>query len=332
MRRPHRPKTPAAPQTLHTYFFVPESSGAGPTPGAYFRLGAYSDIENNASDLSKFYPRQHSTDEDGNALANSVGGGKGIVLACSGRILIHAGEKVYIHSAEAMHIDTEDTFTLNADNTITVTSGDEIFITSGTNKNITIDAGGTGTVSTDSAGSGTSSTSTSSSTGTVNVSAKTQMVTIFGESTEKVTKDKYTYFQADSYTIQMGTQNTITLGGKFSIWIGASITFNLAIDLVLSAATAFTLYVFKFEFGFIKIDLVKLKIEYKDGKLTFGKWQSVNHLADIKAHFAKSKTAAVTNENKATSVDNKGVDSANQGVQAENGGATVWVKGVINAV
>ena len=87
------------------------------SPGSYFRLGSYSDMEAAAStsEQALFYPRQHIMDS-GNArnanYRNADGEGDaysaGIMLACNGRVLIRSEERTYIHSKKKIHVDSDE--------------------------------------------------------------------------------------------------------------------------------------------------------------------------------------------------------------------------------
>jgi hypothetical protein len=303
-------------QNAHTYSFVPSSAGASKTttsddtntPGAYFRLGGYSDIESSASDLAPFYPRQHITDEGGkaNALAHSPGAASpahGIALACSGRMLLRAGEKLYMHSTGAMHIDTEDTLKVNSHKEMSIHADKTISMTSGQDMSITIDAG--------------------NSTGDVTINAKKKTINVAGDEYEKVTKDKYSYFQADSYSIQMGRQTNVTLGGKFSIWIGASLTFNLAIDVVFSAATSFAFFIVKFDAGIWKFDFFGQKIDIQKGEIKVNAWTTKAAAASSSSSAANVNNNAVQSSNTAANVDNNAVRSRSNAIDLGVGGPRV---------
>ena len=87
------------------------------SPGSYFRLGSYSDMEAAAStnEQALFYPRQHIMDSGNTQAANyrnADGEGDnysaGIMLACNGRVLIRSEERTYIHSKKKIHVDSDE--------------------------------------------------------------------------------------------------------------------------------------------------------------------------------------------------------------------------------
>jgi hypothetical protein len=145
-------------QTNHAYLYIPNSTGSSRSSatdddgklGAILRLGTYADIEKaaydaNSSTCGKFYPAQHLIDESSTAKYRNAGGtnnGKGILLACDGRILIRAGEKAYINSAGDMHIESGTALEIKASDSITVNAGEEGDIIE-IAKNVTKEVGGT---------------------------------------------------------------------------------------------------------------------------------------------------------------------------------------------
>jgi hypothetical protein len=191
------------------------------TPGAVFRLGSYSELEQDAyaageSTYKIYYPAQHIADESGSAIYMSAGGknyDSGILLACSGRVLVRAGEKMYINSAEAMHIESEDTITIK----------------SGSGKDITISAGdGSGNI-------------------VENVSKATKNVG--GDSYTHVTGTSRTYTEADSYSYTYGNSTSETHGDvkathyglKNYITLGQTRYYNVAGGVNLNCAATVSL-------------------------------------------------------------------------------------------
>ena len=321
-------------QTAHTYFFVPKSAGASTTttsddvnqPGAYFRLGGVSDIESNASaDVAAFYPRQHKAEEgtDAAAKTNAAGasGLHGIALACSGRLLIRSAEKLYVHSTGPMHIDTQGTLKVNADKAMTINSLETISIKSGANQKITISAGD----------ANPNDSKDYSKLGDLSTKSKKTTIDVAGSMYEKVTEDKYSYFQADSYSIQMGRENKISLGGRFTIWIGASVSFNIAIDLVFSAATSFAFFIVKFDAGIWKFDFFGQKIDIQKGEIKVNAWTTKAAAAATTATAASSSASAVQTNNAATAVVATAVSSASNAV-AVNSGAAAVTTNTVNVV
>lgn len=247
-------------QTNHTYFFVPAALGnrnrkTGDDtnePGAFLRLGGYSDLESKAagipatkdkpaipSRLDKFYPREYGDD-----LVDDDTGQ--ILLSGSGQMLVHAGGKIFINSHEEMDIDSVKKLSIHSD--------DEITVNSGKKKNITIMAG-----------------PDSENLGDISLEAHHDTTTIYGKKTTKVTEDTYSYFEADSYSIKMGRDTATTLGGRFWFFLGGSMsvnaaattTINIALNTTLGCSATFSIDIYS-------MSLTLFKAEIKRSSFKFG--------------------------------------------------------------
>ncbi|WP_319531174.1 hypothetical protein [uncultured Cohaesibacter sp.] len=332
-------KTGTSYQTKHTFLFVPKDYGSNRNssnddtnePGAYFRLGNYSnDVEATLTDSTsqqKFYPRQHISDQSGeNTVVEDAAGNNttyetvtdpttgatetvntntngyaGIMMACSGRLLVHAGEKAYIHSVGDMHIDTEGELDINTDKKMTVTASEEISITSGANKSITIDAGG--------------------STGDVNINAKKETKKVSGNSFSLIEEDTYKYYHCSVYTYKIGGIVNVTVAGQFHYSFGFTLKMNTDIVIGMTIATTFSIYGFKLDIGYWKIDLVDWKTEIKSGEITTSTML-------VKADAVKAETKAVDAEATSVKAEAKSVESSSKAVQTE----TVAVEAKTGAV
>jgi len=311
-------------QNKSTYLFVPSSFGADKTtvnddtntPGSYFRLGGYSDLENRtpvltAAEKSAFYPRQHITDETAGGADTVVthAAGKaptdsGIMLACNGRILVRSAEKIYVHSTDDAHLETDKNLTVktggsasvNATGPINIHSSDAVSIKSGTGKHINIIAAG--------------------GTGNLEIAARKSTTTINGKSYEKVTKDSYKYMQANSYSYMLGGSVGVTLGGKFSYWLGVSLTIKTSIDMTISASISISL-------GLVSIGFTASSITISDFSHKLVLFESASVAAEAKQKFAESLVAAIKSEDwgvqstlALTVVDTVGVTSSAGGPNA----------------
>lgn len=294
-------------QNSSTYLFVPGAlgkdasalNGDGSTPGAYFRLGSYSDMEtgaqSNDANRARFFPREHVKDERANG---SQSAGKGILLACNGRLLMRSSDETYLHSTGAINIDTEDHLNVHADEDILVTSNETITIQNAQSKSITIVAGN----------------------GQGNLTTKSLQATIEinGNEFKSTTSDSFSYYRCNVYTYKLGGMVDVTLGGKFSYWLGDALSITTSIDLTISLSIAMTLYVVKIDIGLIKVDFVRNKYEMKEGKFVAAK-------ANFFIFGAKAETTVTKADETAVSNETKAVDSGDVGVQT-------WVKDVVSKV
>ncbi|AYG61886.1 hypothetical protein [Rhizobium jaguaris] len=294
-------------QNSSTYLFVPGALGKdstvatddSSTPGSYFRLGSYSDMETgaqkNGANRALFFPRDHVKDETSNG-SQSVG--KGILLACNGRLLMRSSDQTYLHSTGSINIDTEDKLNVHADKDILVTSNETITIQNAQSKAITIIAGN----------------------GQGNLTTKGLQATIEinGNEFKSTTSDSFSYYRCNVYTYKLGGMVDVTLGGKFSYWLGDALSITTSIDLTISLSIAMTLYVVKVDIGLIKVDFVRNKYEMKEGKFVAAK-------ANFFIFGAKAETTVTKADETAVSNETKAVDSGDAGVQT-------WVKGVVSKV
>mgnify|MGYP000091378208 CR=1 FL=1 len=356
-------------QTAHTYFFVPSDFGSSQisanddtnTPGAILRLGGYSDLEAAASDsdLDKFYPAQYRTDINSDSQVNTASsptlekdvfyaagsGGeasstdpntnvttyantsKGILLSAAGNILIRSGEKTYVQSVGAMDVDVDDALTITVDDQVTVKSGLAITLETGRASGITY--------STDDQGAVTDKNiyiSADAGNADLEEVSNNSQRKCFGTSTDVVTSDKYTYFQADEFKIQMGRINQIILGGKFHIWIGATISIRAAIDTQIDLLGKFKYWTLKFDFGLFKFDFYMKKIEFKEGKVSVGAWTLKKKVAEVKQDEIQwsinplhGDADIIRTVQAAIGTMQAGVESNSKGVKSETNGVTSYM-------
>ncbi|GAA0783450.1 hypothetical protein E1180_04910 [Roseibium denhamense] len=274
-------------QTTYTYFYVPASAGSASSStddsglGTLLRLGEYSDVEETAynagSDIySAYYPAQHIEDESAAAIyTNAAGGGKGILMACDGRILVRGGEKMYLNTAGNIHVQSDE-------GSVTIESGTD---SNSAAQNIYLIAAD---------GNGDLETTVFKDTKTVN-----------GEQYEKVTSVSRKYYEANKYDIYHAEQykevhekttsihhaenHKFFYGGALSIKFAGEFIFTLAVSLNIEPISKITLYALKTDIGIAKIDILAFKTEIKDGKFSFMK-------ASFKGKAVEAKTTAVKAE------------------------------------
>jgi hypothetical protein len=308
-------------QNASTFLFVPQAFGRRGTaaddtnaPGAYFRLGGFSDIESRAAAKDAFYPRQHITDAtSANAVTQAAGADaaqRGIMLACSGRLLIRAAEKTYLHSTGDIHIDTQGTLKVKAEGLISVSSLETITIKSGTEKDLVISAGG--------------------GTGTVTTKSLKSVKQVNGEEYEYITKDSFKYYQCDIYTYKLGGIVDINMGGRFAFWTGSQLSITMSIDVTISMATTFAFWYFKFDLGVVKMDFYKTKLEFKDGKFSVAAWKGGNYLAATGSALVKTAGHGVKSVNDGIKSVASSVKSGVEGLQVLSGGMNSNMFGMVN--
>lgn len=308
-------------QNASTFLFVPQAFGRRGTaaddtnvPGAYFRLGGFSDIENAAASApGAFYPRQHITDATAaNVVTQAAGtdaGLRGIMLACSGRLLIRSAEKTYLHSTGAIHVDTQSTLTVKAEAAIAVSSLDKISIISGTEKDVLISAGG--------------------GTGTVTTKSLKSVKEVQGEEYEYITKDSFKYYECDIYTYKLGGVVDINMGGRFAFWTGSQLSITMSIDMTISMATTFAFWYFKFDLGVVKMDFYKTKLEFKDGKFSVAAWKGGSYLAATGSALVKTAGHGVKSVSDGVKSVASSVASGVEAIQVVSGGMNSNMFGMV---
>lgn len=253
-------------QTAYTYFYVPgvsvdpELSTDDTDMGAILRLGEYSDLEetaygNGSQVYSTYFPTQHIVDESGDTIyKNASGGGKGILMACDGRLLIRTGEKLYIGATGALNIKSDES-------EITIQSGTS---SSGTDQDINLIAGSNGQ-------------------GALNTTVYKDVKTVNGEQYEVVTSASHKLYKADivqiieadyikhikgnTYTLHQGSHMHIFKGDRINLKLAAETNFNVSGALTLTTAGAVVFYALGTAIGLIKTDIVAYKTEIEDGSL-----------------------------------------------------------------
>jgi len=300
-------------QTTYTYFYVPRTLGADGTSldddsglGAFIRLGEYSDMEQaayNANTYADYYPDQHIAAESGTSIyTNAAGGGKGILMACDGRMLIRAGKKLLINADDAIDIESTSS-------TIRIKSGDS--------QNISIIAG---------------NETDNSKRGEVDIVAKKYTRDVNGEEYTKVTSVSRKYYEADSYsiyhassykevwsrtdTLHLGASYTYFFGFKLATHIGASITALLAAAVEIAPVTKVTLYGIKTDIGYWKVDFCAFKSEFKSGELKTNAISNFSSAVEVKATATRARADGVTAETEATRARSNAVSAETGNVKA----------------
>lgn len=276
-------------QTKYTYFYVPATSTDASTStddsglGTFLRLGECSDHEValTSANQATYYPAQHVADEGGNAATKAAGaatGDQGILLACDGRVLVKAGEKTYLNAVGDITIESDS-------GKVTITSGGS---TAADAQNIYVTAGG---------GFGKMETTVYEKKETINGDEYTL---VEKKSFKKYTAPKYEIYYTDSFKTVHGSTHSYHMGGKVTMFLGGAINLQLAVKfsldlalyLAISVFTKIYLYGWKFEVGHMKIDIVGVKGEVKDGK-----YACVNNKVEANMVWAGVKSTAADIKN-----------------------------------
>lgn len=301
-------------QSTYTYFYVPGSSTNSTTTiddsglGTILRLGEYADIEETAYNAgsgtySAYYPAQHIADESGTAIyTNAAGGGKGILMACDGRILVKSGEKMYLNTTGNIHVQS-------AEGSVTVKSGTK----AGTAQNIYIIAAD---------GKGDLETTVYKDKRTVNGE---QYENVTDVSRKYYTANKYEIYHSDQYkevygttkSTQWGIDRKYFMGGTLSCKLAAEFAITLAVSVAVDPITKFSFYGMKLDCGFWKIDFVLgFKTEIKNGHIETSPFAFKSKAVEVKANATKAEAIPVKASTGGVTAEQIAAECANVSVKS----------------
>lgn len=149
------PQNPAQSLTRYQYFFVPsqqkeeDDAECVTKPGAFLRLGSYSDIEEESAQshngVAAYYPSRHIAGETGDRVYKNAAGPRaaqscGITMACDGRVLIKSEEKFFVETTDLVDIHCGKEIVITADTgPITAETGDQFSVSA--NKKVSLQSG-----------------------------------------------------------------------------------------------------------------------------------------------------------------------------------------------
>ncbi|GGB36190.1 hypothetical protein GCM10011316_05440 [Roseibium aquae] len=314
------PANAPAHTNRYIYFYIPahseENTPPDPhsPPGVLFRLGAYSEIEENASasqeNMSGFYPAQHIADETQAGILQKSSGpngaeSRGITLACDGRILVRSAERIYIHATDQIHLHSNDNIKLVANDgpidnrtgdKFTVKSGKKISLRSGVDTNDTYQP-----ASENSSGSKGIEIISDEGKSDVFIEGKSLYLKVNGTSTADITETNSTIMRADNFEDIWGDNLTIFRGTNVGFYFGVGFTYTASASL--NIYTALDIDIKLFDVGVTAFECT-----------TTGK--------EIKAWLSKTKAAAVETETVATRARSDAVSVRNTATEADSGVVT----------
>jgi len=306
-------------ETRYVYFFVPAHSADGSEPdansppGAFFRLGSYSDVEQTAAssqnDMTGYYPSQHISDEGDDKLTKAAGAAgtnaRGIAFACDGRVLIRTREKVYIHATEQIHIHSNDNIKLAADSgPIDNETGDKFTVKS--RKKISMRSG----IGTDdnyqkakenSSGDKGIEIIADEGKSDIFVEGKSLFLKVNGTSTSDITENNSTIMRADNFEDLWGDNFTIFRGTIVGFYFGVGFTYTASASL--NIYTALDIDIKLFDVGLTAFEFTA------NGK-------------EIKAWLTKNKVGAVETDTVATRARSDAVSVRSTATEADSGVVT----------
>ncbi|GAA0773894.1 hypothetical protein E1180_09205 [Roseibium denhamense] len=289
--------------TRYQYFYVPAAGDSGTNgvsaPGAFLRLGSYSDIEEDAAladgVMPAFYPAKHISDEASDATVNSGGpngaGSCGMLLACDGRVLLRASDRLYINTDEKIHIQSGDKITIIADTgdvslktgkNYNVRSAKKVSMRSGIGPNDSYS-----TRSVNSSGEKGIEIIADEGSSDVYIEGKSLYLQVNGTSTADVTEDNSTIMRADNYEDIWGNQLCFFRGRNVEFYFGYGFSYRASVSLNIS--TAIDINIGLFDVGFLVFDITKTVVEVKASM-----FKAKTSTAEVAATATRARSDAVS--------------------------------------
>lgn len=213
-------------------------------PGAYFRLGAYSDREmatlEHEPRRKTYYPEDHLSD----CSTEEQVSGHGIMLSCDGRMLLRSHGKLIVHADNDIDLRTNanltanirEKLTINTGNAVAVTADDSITLKTNNAKTITINADdGMGSIK-----------------------------SVGNKGLEEWLGINWTISRDDSYSIKLGNAITLTRNMSLDMKLALAIEFKIAFSLSIQLQANIVLNLgFKFDYNVFLWAGTKAKYEIK---------------------------------------------------------------------
>jgi len=294
--------------TKYTYFYVPNlpvESQDGIDLGAFFRLGGYSDLEENAFSVEKderhYYPAQYIEDQGGvsdtkiytNAAGSDPSTSNGILLACDGRILVKSRESMYTHTGD-QHNQVDGNYELDASGTVKIAADDTVEVSSGTGKTLTLNAG-----------------TNADKSGNLVINANEKKENFANTSTTNIWGHSYTVTKGNTYTVTEGLTNQFFLGLNVQWSAGSLITLSGSVSL--QYFTGLIKVYFPFE-----VVLAGVRFQAAGAHLKTANLRVNTHQIEVNAAAAAVEQAAARLETNATFIENVAARVGNSGVSAAN--------------
>jgi len=295
--------------TKYTYFYVPNlpaESQDGIDLGAFFRLGGYSDLEENAFSVEKderhYYPAKHIEDQGGiadpkiytNAAGSSTTASNGILLACDGRILLKSRESMYTQTGD-QHNQVDGNYELDVSGTVKIAADDTVAVSSGTGKTLTLDAG-----------------TNADKSGDLIINANKKEENFANTSTTNIWGHSYTVTKGNTYTVTEGLTNQFFLGLNVQWSAGSLITMSGSVSLQTYVGGLIKVY-FPFE-----VVLAGWRFQAAIAHFKTANLQVNTHQIEVNAAAAAARQTAALLEDNATFIENVAAKVGNSGVSAQS--------------
>ncbi|MGV2976954.1 hypothetical protein AB1P65_15990 [Roseibium alexandrii] len=277
------PQNPTQSLTRYQYFFVPshqkeeDDADCATKPGAFLRLGSYSDIEEESAQsdngVSAYYPSRHIASETGDRVYKHAAGPRaaqscGITMACDGRVLIKSDEKFFIETTDLVDIHCGKEIQITADTgPITAETGDQFSIAA--NKKVSIRSGailGEAYVTSEENTSGDTGIEIIANEGNSNafLEANDIVTHAHGAKTTHVDGTQTNVVRSDTLNDTWGNARSIFRGSNMSLYFAGGLSYRASASLNVSTSIDLNVLMMDFKFALSKFEMVKWKIDMKE--------------------------------------------------------------------
>lgn len=293
--------TQERPQSLtrYQYFFVPshqtdeDDAECITKPGAFLRLGAYSDIEEESArtdgGLFAYYPSRYIARESGDATYKQASGSNaaqscGITLACDGRVMLKAEEEIFIEATDLLDIHSGKDINLTADTgPITAATGNDFSVVA--TKKVSLRSGAV-----QDEPYTPPSENTSGDTGIeiianegksdVFLEGKAIYLHAHGSQTTDIEGAQTNIVRSDTLDDVWGNAKSIFRGSQMSLYFAGGLSYRASASVNVSTAVDLNFLLWDFKFAAKTFEMIKWSCDLKE--VFFGVSSVSSQLANLK--------------------------------------------------
>lgn len=277
------PQNPTQSLTRYQYFFVPshqkeeDDAECVTKPGAFLRLGSYSDIEEESAQsdngVAAYYPSRHIASEAGDRVYKNAAGPRaaqscGITMACDGRVLIKSEEKCFVETTDLVDIHCGKEIVITADTgPITAETGDQFSVSA--NKKVSLHSGAAASEDYVPSGKNTSGekgVEIVANEGNSNafLEAKDIVTHAHGAKTTHVDGTQTNIVRSDTLNDTWGNARSIFRGSNLSLYFAGGLSYRASASLNVSTSIDLDMFMTHIKFAFGKFEMVKWFFDMKE--------------------------------------------------------------------
>ncbi|EEE43924.2 hypothetical protein [Roseibium alexandrii] len=304
------PQNPTQSLTRYQYFFVPshqkeeDDTDCVTKPGAFLRLGSYSDIEEESAQsdngVAAYYPSRHIASEAGDGVYKNAAGPRaaqscGITMACDGRVLIKSDEKFFVETTDLVDIHCGNEIVITADTgPITTETGDQFSVAA--TKKVSLHSGAATSdnfVPSDKNTSGEKGVEIIANEGNSNafLEAKDIVTHAHGSKTTHVDGTQTNVVRSDTLNDTWGNARTIFRGSNLSLYFAGGLSYRASASLNVSTSIDLNFLMTDFKFTLCKFEKIKWGVDLKD--VVFKTRTLESNLTQLSNEFKNLSTSTV---------------------------------------